>query len=133
MARSRKTRTPAAKGAPGRILKSACALGLGAALGILGFLVLFTFMADWNPPEGIQGGDDFSRLLADFDREFSAGGTAPEGLNRLLDRLEKRAAGVEPHLSVLKRRRNLARGAPPETAGAFKAAYLRGAERIAAA
>ncbi|MDR2479414.1 MAG: hypothetical protein LBD48_08895, partial [Treponema sp.] len=63
----------------------------------------------------------FYRLLGDYDRErdtLSAGGTAPdhnavrrtmETLDRDLDRLEKKAGGVEAWLSVLKRRRELAR------------------------
>jgi len=62
--------------------------------------------------------DSFSRLLGEYD--ISAGvytGTEKEyeKLNRELNRLEKKAIGVESWLSVIKRRRTLARNFPPFT------------------
>jgi tetratricopeptide (TPR) repeat protein len=56
----------------------------------------------------------------------------PEQLNSFLEDLEKKALSVESHLSVLKRRRNLARYSafPPETAGLFIGAYGDAADRL---
>jgi tetratricopeptide (TPR) repeat protein len=63
--------------------------------------------------------DSFSRILREYD--ISAGvyvGTEREyeNLNRELDKLEKKAISVESWLSILKRRRELARRFPPFTA-----------------
>jgi tetratricopeptide (TPR) repeat protein len=60
--------------------------------------------------------ESFSRLLRDYDAAFGElAGTEREFvyLNRDLDRIEKRALGVESWLSVLKRRRALAAIHPP--------------------
>jgi tetratricopeptide (TPR) repeat protein len=141
MAPLRKTRTPAAPAqsrVPG-VLKSACILGLIAALGLLGCITLLSsVLAGWRPPFGMvpfgapPPEDELGRLLADFDHGLSARGVSPQALNRLLDRLEKRALSVESQLSILKRRRNLIRSSLPETADTFKAAYLAAAKRAAA-
>jgi len=71
--------------------------------------------------------DSFSRILREYD--ISAGiytGTEREfeRLGRELDRLEKRAIGVESWLSVLKRRRALARLYPPSV-GDYRASINR--------
>ena len=56
---------------------------------------------------GGEGDGSFYRLLRDYDRAAGHGGS--ESLDRELAKLEKRAGGVESWLSVLKRRRRLAR------------------------
>jgi len=71
--------------------------------------------------------DSFSRILREYD--ISAGlytGTEKEyeNLNRELGRLEKKAIGVESWLSVLKRRRALARRYPPSM-GNYRASINR--------
>jgi predicted negative regulator of RcsB-dependent stress response len=58
----------------------------------------------------VRGGErdgGFYRLLRDYDRAAGHGGS--ESLDRELAKLEQRAGGVESWLSVLKRRRRLAR------------------------
>jgi len=60
--------------------------------------------------------DSFSRILREYDTSaeiFTGTEREYENLNRELDRLEKRAIGVESWLSILKRRRALARRYPP--------------------
>jgi hypothetical protein len=72
-------------------------------------------------------------MLAEFDLLAERPeGASPEQLNSLLEGLEKKALSVESHLSVLKRRRNLARysGFPPERAALFIGAYGEAAARI---
>jgi len=59
--------------------------------------------------------DNFTRALREYDTQFGeAGGSEKEfeRLNRDLDRIEKSVIGVESRLSVLKRRRALARVYP---------------------
>lgn len=60
--------------------------------------------------------DSFTRMLREYDvlaGEINGAEKDFERMNRELDKLEKRAIGVESWLSVLKRRRNLARLHPP--------------------
>jgi tetratricopeptide (TPR) repeat protein len=62
--------------------------------------------------------DNFFSMMREYDRSVRINaGTEREfdRLNRELDRLEKKAIGVESRLSVLKRRRDLARIHPPST------------------
>lgn len=62
--------------------------------------------------------DNFFSMMREYDRSARINaGTEREfdRLNRELDRLEKKAIGVESRLSVLKRRRDLARIHPPST------------------
>jgi len=66
--------------------------------------------------------DNFSRIMREYDvsARISIGNEKEfERLGRELDRLEKRAIGVESWLSVLKRRRTLARLYPP-SAGNYR-------------
>ncbi|MDR1107739.1 MAG: hypothetical protein LBL19_01765 [Spirochaetaceae bacterium] len=107
-------------------LKIACILGGALALILVGGLVFFTFIEKERAGEREKAGGTFTRMLAEFD--LLPEGTSPEKRNSLLDGLEKKALSVESHLSVLKRRRNLARS--PETAGRFMSAYGEAAERI---
>jgi tetratricopeptide (TPR) repeat protein len=87
-----------------------CILGIVLSLifaGALAFLSYYTGWSDFSE----QG--NFFREIREFDAllreipEITAGRT-PERLNAMLDRLGKKAIGVETHLSVLKRRRKLA-------------------------
>jgi tetratricopeptide (TPR) repeat protein len=74
-----------------------------------GALAVFYF-AERNATKSTRLQDNFSRSLREYDTQFM--NTADrdfERLNRGLDRLEKTAIGVESWLSVLKRRRVLAR------------------------
>ena len=77
------------------------------------------YLIERNAGKTTRMRDSFSRILREYD--VSAGlftGTEKEleKLNRELDRLEKKTIGVESWLSVLKRRRALARDYPPFTA-----------------
>jgi tetratricopeptide (TPR) repeat protein len=86
-----------------------CLLGLFIGLTILGAMALITRYSDtasFGPAPG-PGEDRFYRDLRAFD--LSLGRADSKDLHALLDRLEKNALGVESRLSVLKRRRNLAR------------------------
>jgi hypothetical protein len=107
-------------------LKMACVLGGALALTLVGGLFFFTFIEKERAGESVKTGGTFTRMLAEFD--LLPEGTSPEKRDSFLDRLENKALSVESHLSVLKRRRNLAR--PPEPAGRFIAAYREAADRI---
>ena len=77
------------------------------------------YLIERNAGKTTRMQDSFSRILREYD--VSAGlftGTEKEleKLNRELDRLEKKTIGVESWLSVLKRRRALARDYPSFTA-----------------
>lgn len=112
------------------MLKTACILGGGLALALLGGIFFFTLHGEGGSGEA---GGDFPRMLAEFDLLAERPeGASPERLNSLLEGLEKKALSVESHLSVLKRRRNLARysGFPPERAALFIGAYGEAAARI---
>jgi tetratricopeptide (TPR) repeat protein len=94
---------------------------------ILGAMVFITRYSDAAPFgfPGSAGG--FYQDLEAFD--LSLGKAGSERLNALLDRLEKDAPGVESRLSVLKRRRNLAR-ADLVFRGPYRAALDRAAEEF---
>ncbi|MFP3090685.1 tetratricopeptide repeat protein [Treponema sp. TIM-1] len=113
-------------------LKITCILGGVFSLILLGGIFFFTLLWGTTAETGRPPGD-FTRKLAEFDRLAQMPETAvPKRLNAFLDDLEKKARSVESHLSVLKRRRSLARyaGLPPEVTGAFITAYAEAAERI---
>ncbi|MDR1239680.1 MAG: hypothetical protein LBK27_06175 [Treponema sp.] len=61
----------------------------------------------------IPAAASFHGSLGDYDRALRRGGETPERLSRMLDRLEADGLGLEPALSVLKRRRALAQAYPP--------------------
>jgi tetratricopeptide (TPR) repeat protein len=70
----------------------------------------FSLGIGFSAPPGAAGGDAFYRELAEFDVLLQTDGLErPEPLNRVLDGLEKKSLGVEASLSLLKRRRSLAR------------------------
>jgi tetratricopeptide (TPR) repeat protein len=79
---------------------------------ILSFGALaFFYFAERNADKTMRIQDNFSRSLSEYDTQFSDTGANRdfERMNRELDKLEKKAIGVESWLSVLKRRRALAR------------------------
>ncbi|MCL1960013.1 MAG: hypothetical protein FWF68_10470, partial [Spirochaetes bacterium] len=71
----------------------------------------FFYLAERNADKTTRIQDNFSRSLREYDTQFSDTGADRdfERMNRELDKLEKKAIGVESWLSVLKRRRALAR------------------------
>jgi hypothetical protein len=113
-----------------RKLRFVCYLGLALSMALLGASLFFAHYTGWldNSAQG-----SFVRDLRTFDAILlEAPETAPTRLNALLDRLEKRAMGVESLLSTLKRRRTLALRAGPNQA-LFQNAYREAAENAAAA
>ncbi|MDR1107037.1 MAG: hypothetical protein LBL44_11825 [Treponema sp.] len=111
-------------------LRFVCYLGLALSLALLGASLFFAHYTGWND-NSAQG--NFIRELRTFDAIIlEAPETAPSRLNALLDRLEKRAIGVESLLSTLKRRRNLALRSGPNQA-LFQGAYREAAENAAGA
>jgi hypothetical protein len=112
-------------------LKLTCILGL--SLTLLGGLGIFALLRVRGGTETVKPGGNFARQLAEFDALAEAPeGVSPEKFNSLLKGLEKKAFSVESHLSVLKRRRNLARysGFPPEQGEVFIRAYAEAADRL---
>jgi hypothetical protein len=107
-----------------------CIVGFGLLLLISGLLCFFVFYSGGSffAPSNAGDGDAFYRELKEFDallvdRESFEN---PAVLNRALDKLEKKALGVESHLSILKRRRSLAQGDPR-----FIHPYQAAAEKVA--
>ena len=115
-------------------------LGAAIALVLVG-IVIFTltqpgvrsagrgfFSPRPGPPE-----KSFSRLLQEYDAARLAGYDGVER-GRLLDNLESRALGVESHLSVLKRRRAIAKtvAAGNGFGAAYRDAALRAVEKFPA-
>jgi tetratricopeptide (TPR) repeat protein len=107
----------------GRLLKIIFLSGIILALLVLGALAALSRLRPGDSPPEDQG---FFQTLRDYDR--APGGSSPEFLSRKLDKLEKEAQGVEAYLSVLKRRRALARTDPR-----FLPPYREAARRAAAA
>lgn len=109
-----------------------CVIGLALVLLIAGGIWFFTLWGGNNPfsRTGSGDGEAFYRELAEFDALLvkSESFEKPETLNRALDRLAKRALGVESHLSILKRRRLLARQDPR-----FIVPYQKAAQDVAEA
>ncbi|MDR0450348.1 MAG: hypothetical protein LBH26_03690 [Treponema sp.] len=115
-------------------------LSLGALLG-LSLLCLFLSPERLLSAASSSGRDPFRRLLRDYDSFLATLGTESQPpsragsvqdrldtLDRMLDRLEKNARGLEARLSVLKRRRDLAFRSPR-----FLPAYREASGRAAAA
>ena len=99
-------------------LKPVCAIGLVLALAVSWSMVLFGVIWRSDIPD-IAGQDmrgtarnAFIRELRDFDRFDAPGrvlaGENPAQIERRISRLQRQAQSVEEHLSVLKRRRELA-------------------------
>ncbi|AEF83949.1 hypothetical protein TREPR_0778 [Treponema primitia ZAS-2] len=116
-------------------LQLLCFLGLALALVVLGTILFLTFYV--HRPDAAGG--SFSGELKKIDAQLSVfyvGETAnpdPARFNALLDRLEKKAIGVESRLSILKRRRILVRLSAGENRDHFRAAYREAAARAAEA
>lgn len=108
-----------------------CILGITLSLVLAGAIAFLSYYAGWSDFSE-QG--NFFREIRKFDAllretpEITAGRT-PERLNAMLDRLGKKAIGVETHLSVLKRRRKLAMA----NQARFQNAYREAAEKAARA
>ena len=114
--RRKKTRFKFAGGGLSRIT---CLAGLILMVSAGGLLTVFTLM-ERSFSGTTRRQDDFYRILREYDisADLIAGtgrGTEREyeRLNRELDRLERRAIGVESWLSVLKRRKALTLVFPP--------------------
>jgi len=109
-----------------------CLAGLIIFVLMCGVFFVFSFFGRGNSKKAVPQ-DNFYRMLRDYDLAALAMETSGiahefEKLNTELDKLEKQAEGVESWLSVLKRRRNLARLYP-----ASEAAYRRAVRRAAEA
>ncbi|MDR2158815.1 MAG: hypothetical protein LBP23_01970 [Treponema sp.] len=89
-----------------KLLKFSFFGGIVSGAGLAAGLVILTLA-----PGREERGDPFRRGLRTYDALAAApaGGEDPELLSRRLDRLEKQTQSVESFLSVLKRRRALAR------------------------
>jgi tetratricopeptide (TPR) repeat protein len=99
---------------------------------VTGTMYMFVFFSGRS--ETVRQEENFYRILRDYDRAAMAAALTNrdfEKLNGELDRLEKKAIGVESWLSVLKRRRSLAdslaRTHPP-SAEAYRQSLRRAAE-----
>jgi tetratricopeptide (TPR) repeat protein len=111
------------------LIKAAAAAGLLLSALVCAALIILALRPEGNPA---PGGSRFRRLLRDYDRIFEAGeqagdsGGRPETLDAMLDKIEKSAQGVESWLSLLKRRRALAK-AHPQTLSQYREAGRRAA------
>jgi tetratricopeptide (TPR) repeat protein len=94
------------------VLKTTFFSGIILALLTGGALIALSLLRPEPPPAGGPAGEGFYPALREFDAAFRRGGENPETLNRMLDGLEKEGQGLEAALSVLKRRRYLARAFP---------------------
>jgi tetratricopeptide (TPR) repeat protein len=107
----------------GNLLRVTCFAGLVLLLAAGGILTA-AYLLGGNT--GKEHGDDFYRLLREYDRAEGNGGIPAgpetERLDRELDRLERKAGSVETWLSVLKRRRHLARLDPRYSAACRQSA-----------
>jgi len=94
----------------GRSLRITIAAGLTFFILAGGALSVF-YLMERNATKTARQKDNFARALREYDIQFGETNTEKgfERLNRELDRIEKTAIGVESRLSVLKRRRTLAR------------------------
>jgi hypothetical protein len=95
---------------PGRLIKLVIAGGLLFSIAICAALILLAL----HPQRDSLSGDRFHRSLRDYDRIFEAGEgeDLSETLGAMLDKIEKEVQGVESWLSLLKRRRALAKAQP---------------------
>jgi tetratricopeptide (TPR) repeat protein len=95
------------------VLKTTFLSGVILALLTGGALIALSLLRpEAPPPAGGLAGEGFYPALRDFDTAFRRGGEGQDALNRRLDGLEKEGQGLEAALSVLKRRRYLARTFP---------------------
>jgi len=94
----------------GRSLRITLAAGLTFFILAGGALTVF-YLLERNATKTARQKDNFARALREYDIQSEKTNTEKEyeRLNRELDRIEKSAIGVESRLSVLKRRRALAR------------------------
>jgi tetratricopeptide (TPR) repeat protein len=90
------------------VLKTTFLSGIILALLTGGALIAVSLLR----PDTPSAGGSFYPALRDFDAAVHRGGENPEALNRMLDGLETESQGLESTLSVLKRRRALARSFP---------------------
>ncbi|MDR2500707.1 MAG: hypothetical protein LBD37_06465 [Treponema sp.] len=143
-AQKKQNRAAASKTTRPRVsLSRVCLLGALTALGLGGGIIGISLYSGRSvfSLQGKAREGAFYQKLREFDQQLAAfpqtGASAPAPINRLLDDLARSALGVESHLSVLKRRRNLAlRGgyfADYRTAAEKTAAVFPHAEPIAAA
>jgi tetratricopeptide (TPR) repeat protein len=119
-------------------LKIALSAGIILTTGICMALIFLSLSPERSlfSVSGMSERDVFHRLLREYDAFFAPEqgkipglpSTEADSLIRQLDKLEKKARGVETWLSVLKRRRNLALSAPR-----FIAQYRESAIKAAAA
>jgi len=83
---------------------------------LTGLFLTGFYLVERSASKATRKQDSFSRLLREYDTSaeiYTGTEKEYENLNRELDRLEKKAIGVESWLSILKRRRVLARRYPP--------------------
>jgi hypothetical protein len=108
-----------------------CAIsGLFLFIVIGGTLIAVTVTGNSIPGRGIEsgGGNNFSRMLREYDRQFQSHDAAVERNSRSLDQIEKKALSVDALLSVLKRRHSLAKLYP-----AYLPEYRKAVRRACAA
>jgi len=125
------------------IARVICLAGIMLFVFICGFFFAFSFLGRGNSKKSVPQ-DNFFRLLRNYDMAVLSmevpGATTGQEFEKLngemlthelltseLDKLEKLAVGVESWLSVLKRRRNLAR-LYPASAPSYRQAVRRAAE-----
>jgi tetratricopeptide (TPR) repeat protein len=100
-------------GAQSKLLKNVCIFGLIILLVLLALLVFLSRYGDI--PLFSPFLDSFSRELENYDKRLADAKSGNQGLPlreafSLLNKLEKKAPDIEGHLSVLKRRRDIALG-----------------------
>ncbi|MDR1429952.1 MAG: tetratricopeptide repeat protein [Spirochaetaceae bacterium] len=112
------------------LLPFVCAAGLVFSVIIsaaLLFLAVMGLSPDGTESKAQKETDPFYRALIEFDTGPGAAQSRPDRLDALLSELEKKALGVDSRLSVLKRRRILARQYP-EFTEQYRDAALRAQE-----
>jgi tetratricopeptide (TPR) repeat protein len=111
----------------GFLIKAAALTGLLLSTAICAVLIFIALRPEKNTPSR----DMFQRLLRNYDLAAgteggNSGGGEPETLSAMLDTMEKNTQGVESWLSLLKRRRALAK-AHPRTLAQYQEASRRAA------
>jgi tetratricopeptide (TPR) repeat protein len=123
-----------------KIIRRACVLGLCLVCALSGGLAYVILASGGDLLSPIAPREEpFTRKLREYDVVLA--GSSSRGdkvvtarLNRLLDSLEKDAEGMDAQLSVLKRRRALAReDLFGDALTAYRQAYLAAAERVVTA
>ncbi|MDR2304102.1 MAG: hypothetical protein LBE10_05895 [Treponema sp.] len=106
-----------------------CIAGLSIAVLLLGSLIALTLFSERAGTDAALVRGDWYQSLREYDLHVSrSGGRNNEGLWLILDRLEGEADGIEAHLSLLKRRRQLVMEDPR-----FFELYAEAARKTAAA